>query len=219
MIPGYTAIGKVNNKNILVPSQNGGTASAMSTPDVATRAAYQVYKNWDQPDGGAKQQQGVIGGSALSGGLSSMATSNPYTLGAIATHASFQNVAPTSTDDLGHVMQMGGITLNRLVDGKVDAETDQKGLGYQVQGPMNPQNYNTTVTALKGAYSQNGVPSKEVGYQLANQAYAEGRMNESQHAAALQSMNMIFDPTGYTQAQKLLTGKQKGLQIAEQSRG
>lgn len=126
------------------------------------------------------------------------------------------------TNDLDYAAGMGGITLSRLTTGGTGKAIDQVGsqlgnaslstVGYGKD--FSAQNFGAVQQNLRAMYAQNGIKSKTDGYQLANQAFAEGRINESDHAAALQSMDMIFNNDGYQTAQKLMAGRWRGIEVA-----
>lgn len=213
---GYVKVKDVNSRTVVVPNANKGTAH-LNVPDVSSDAAFQIYKTWS---GKNKPEKGLAGGSALIGSLDGMTDSNPYSLGAIATHAAYENTGvEKDLGDLSHVGRMSGITLHRLLDGGASKETDRKGLGFHVDGDFSEDSFNQTMKNMRGEYAKKGVSSKEIGYQLSNQAYSEGRLNESQLVAAQKTLNMVFDDNGYTLAQKLMVGKNKGIEITEKRRG
>lgn len=215
---GYSIVKRMGDKNIAIPTANRGTA-LVNAPDVASRSAGTIYGKWNKKDN-VKQDRGVVGGSALSGGLDNMATTNPYSLGAVITHASFEHVDPKGKDnDISHVSQLLNVSLNRLSTGDVGKNTDGKE-NYPIHsGDFNEKTYGATVKDIRGQYAKMGVSSKEIGYQLANQGFAEGRFDESQAAALHRSLDMVFDDNSYVLAQKLNTGKSKGLSILEKRRG
>lgn len=214
---GYTAVKNFNGRTIIAPQLNAQT-SLVSVPDVSSQAASQVYNKW-KSDGPVKQDKGVVGGNALVGGLTQMSSTNPYSLGAVTTYATLNNSGLDEVDDLSHVTHLSGVTMQRLVNGNVSKDIDKKGLEFATPGDFTEDNYNSTMKRMQGEYARNGISSKEVGYQLANQAYAEGRLNESQLVAAQKTLDMTFDKDGYVLAQKLNTGKNKGLEIASRRRG
>lgn len=215
---GYTSVKVVNGRTVVIPTVNRSTA-IIDAPDVSSKAATDIYSKW--PDvANAKQDKGVLGGSALVGGLDSMTSNNPYSLGAVITHSSFEHIGvDKNASDIKHVTHMSGIALNRLVNGKADKSVDSKGAMYAVDGAFDEKTFGSTMKNLRGEYARQGISSKEIGYQLANQGYAEGRFNESQLAAIHRSLDMTFDDNGYVLAQKLLTGKNKGIEITERRRG
>ena len=215
---GYSIVKNMGDKNIAIPTANKGTA-LVNAPDVASRSAGNIYGKWNKKDN-VKQDRGVVGGSALSGGLDSMATTNPYSLGAVITHASFEHVDPKGKDnDISHVSQLLNVSLNRLSTGDVGKSTDGKE-NYPIHsGTFDEKTYGATVKDIRGKYAQQGVSSKEIGYQLANQGFAEGRFDESQATALHRSLDMVFDDNSYVLAQKLNTGKSKGMSILEKRRG
>jgi hypothetical protein len=76
---------------------------------------------------------------------------------------------------------------------------------------MTEENYNKTMQNQRAMYAQSGIKSKADGYQLANQAYAEGRISELELVQSHQSLNMVFDNGSYGQAQKLMGGRNAGI--------
>jgi len=129
------------------------------------------------------------------------------------------------SNDLDFASAMGGMTLSRLLSGGSAKNVDQiggqignaalKGVGYN-KG-MTEENYNKVMKEQRGMYSRVGIKSKDDALQLANQAFAEGRMDEIQHTSALQSINMIFDNNSYGQATKLMAGRNQGAQAANKT--
>lgn len=214
---GYTALKVVNGRQVVVPKSNASTA-VLDAPDVASDTAYQIYSRWKSE--GIKQDKGIEGGSALVGGLHSMADTNPYSLGAVAGYASFENAGiDKNVSNLGYVTKMAGVALSRLSKGEATKDTDAAGLNYGMEGELKAETFAPAMKQMRSLYAKNGISSKEVGYQLANQAYAEGRLNESQLVAAQKSLDMVFDDNGHTLAQRLVTGKSKGIEITERRRG
>lgn len=126
------------------------------------------------------------------------------------------------TNDLDYAAGLGGITLSRLTNGKVSTGVDQvgsqlanaslKSVGFNQ--PLNPQTYATTMQNMRGFYAQAGIKSKGDGYQLANQAYSEGRLNETQLTSAHQSLDLVFDNNSFGAARNLMQGRQAGVQAA-----
>lgn len=125
------------------------------------------------------------------------------------------------TNDLDYAAGMAGTTLSRLISGGKNKAIDQMGgqlanaslgnVGYGQQ--FTEENFGKVAANLRASYAQSGIKSKTDALQLANQAYAEGRMDDSDHAAALQSINFIFDDNGFQTAQKLMAGRQRGLDV------
>lgn len=124
------------------------------------------------------------------------------------------------TNDLDYAAGMAGTSLSRLLHGGTGKAIDQ--LGGQLSNAaissvghgkdMTKENYDKVATNLKGMYSQAGIKSKKDAYQLANQAFAEKRINDTELVAMQQSFNMIFDKNGYETAQKLMNGRFKGIE-------
>lgn len=126
------------------------------------------------------------------------------------------------TNDLDYSAGMAGVALSRIVTGGKATNVDQvgsqignaalKNIGYGKE--FNQGNYGTLMNNFKAIYSQSGIKSKADAYQLANQAFAEHRLTESDLVAAHQAFNMVFDDNGYSTAQQLMNGRFKGLEVA-----
>lgn len=126
------------------------------------------------------------------------------------------------TNDLDYSASMAGISLSRLLAGGKATNIDQVGsqvangllgnVGFNKE--MSEGNFSKTMANARAVYAQSGIKSKSDAYQLANQAYAEGRIDDSDHVAMLQSFNMMYDQDGFGTAQKLLSGRHKGIEVA-----
>lgn len=215
---GYTAAANVGGRIVIVPEDNKGTV-LIGAPDVANRSASQIYSRWAAPENPVRQNQGVVGGSALVGGLYKMAGTNPYSLGAVVTQSTYEHIGPKEQSNLQHVTETVGISMQRLLKGEANKNTDSKGIEFSRDGEFNEDTFNASMKELRGELAKNGISSKEVGYQLANQGFAEGRFNASQFTALQRSLDMAFDNDGFILAQKLSTGKAKGFEILERRRG
>lgn len=128
------------------------------------------------------------------------------------------------TNDLDFASAMGGTALSRLLYGEKSDTIDQMGgyLGNAALGnvgfgkDMTPENFSKAMTNMRGFYAQRGIKSKADAYQLANQAFAEGRINESDVVSMHQSFNMMYDDNGYETAQKLMEGRFRGIEVAKE---
>lgn len=126
------------------------------------------------------------------------------------------------TNDLDFSAGMMGNALSRLVSGGKNSAIDQLGgqLGNALLGKdgfgkeYSGDNFSRVAANARAVASQAGIKSKADAYQLANQAYAEGRINESDHTAALQAFNMMYDKNGYETGQKLMSGRWRGIEVA-----
>ena len=126
------------------------------------------------------------------------------------------------TNDLDYTASMGTSALMRIVTGGKEKGSEQLGgelanamlgnIGYGQD--MTPENYNKLMQNLRGTYAKAGIKDKTTAYQLANKAYAEGRMNETDLIAAQQAFNMIYDNNSMPTALKLMAGRQKGIEVA-----
>lgn len=213
---GYSVVGKINGRSIVVPTSNRGSV-VINAPDIASESATSIYNSWKK-SADTRQDKGVVGGSALAGGLDRMTSANPYSLGAVVTAASLYNTPPPKEyGDMEHMSYIAGVSLQRLVTGGMDQ--DEKGKKLVSGGAFEQKNFDSNMKSLRAEYARNGVSSREIGYQLANQGYSEGRFDESQLVSLHRSLDMVFNANGFTLAQKLSTGKNKGLEILERRRG
>lgn len=129
------------------------------------------------------------------------------------------------TNDLDYVASMGGIAFARITAGGKATNVDQLGgqlgnaalgnVGYGKQ--MTPDNFGKVMGNLRAQYAKAGIKSKADAYQLVNQAYAEHRLDEGDTIAAQQAFNMMYDPNGIDTAQKLMGGRNHGLEVAANS--
>lgn len=127
------------------------------------------------------------------------------------------------TNENKYLAGVAGVTLSRLVAGGKDSGVD--GRGAQIAnsisgaadsgGKLTPQAFQKLSTNLKSAYSQAGIKSKADLYQLANQGYAENRIDEADLAATHVVGDMIYDKNGLQKAQSLLPGRTRGIQVAQ----
>lgn len=127
------------------------------------------------------------------------------------------------TNDLDYTAGMGGVTLSRLLNGGAGKAVDQVGgnignaaianIGYGKE--MTQENFNKYAQNMRGIYAKAGITDKNVGFALANKAFAEGRINESELVASHQAMNMIYNKDGYITAQKLMAGRDKGIEAVK----
>ena len=127
------------------------------------------------------------------------------------------------TNDLDYAASMGGISLSRLLHGGSGKAVDQMGgqlsnaaissVGFGKD--MTKENYEKVITNLRGMYAKSGLKTKTDAYQLANQAFAEKRINDSELVAMQQSFNLVFDNNSFDTAQKLMNGRWKGIEAAK----
>lgn len=130
------------------------------------------------------------------------------------------------TNDLDYTAGMGGNTLSRLISGRVDKGVNQLGgqLGNGLLGKdgfgkeYTKENFEKVASNFRAVASQIGIKSKSDGYQLANQAYAEGRITEQDLISAHQTFNMMYDKEGYGTGQKLMSGRFRGIEAAKTSK-
>ena len=68
---------------------------------------------------------------------------------------------------------------------------------------------------LRGAYAKAGIKSKADAYSLANQAFAEKRISDTELVGMQKSFDMIFDSNGADKVGRLTTGRAQGLAAAK----
>lgn len=125
------------------------------------------------------------------------------------------------TNDLDYLASMGGISLTRLLTGGKNKATDQLGaqvgnqslgkVGYQ--GQLTFDNFNSVMTNLRSVYANKGIKTKDEMLGLANKAFSEGRINETDYEGMKQSANMIFE-NNFSLAQTLMSNRWNGLKAA-----
>lgn len=128
------------------------------------------------------------------------------------------------TNDLDYAASMGGMALTRLLFGAKAKNIDDIGgqLGNAALGnigynqAMTKENFDKMQANMRGFYAKAGIGSKEDLYQLANAAFAEGRLSEADYMAAQQTAEMMYGDgeNGYNLAKQLLQGRHQGMDAA-----
>lgn len=159
---GYTVAGIDNGKQIVVPQ--GNEASVAFNPQVNGTAGG-VYSTWKDAHK-LNAVNGSAGGSAMYKKLTQMFDINPTALGK---------------------------TLDSQIAGKGTLSEKSAGLAHSVLTTGDPSGAAAmNPTLLPEALGKAGIQSRDVGYKLANQAYAEGRINDSHLFAIQRSLDNIF---------------------------
>ena len=127
------------------------------------------------------------------------------------------------TNDLDYASGMGGMTLSRLLTGGSATNIDQIGgqlgnaaisnIGYGKD--MTEDNFNKMAANMRSFYAKSGINSKVDGYALVKQAYADGRLDDTQAVAAHQTLDFLFDSDGYIKCKSLMAGRQAGTAAAK----
>ena len=125
------------------------------------------------------------------------------------------------TNNLDYLAGMGGTNLSRLINGNKSKSVDQLGglMGNQALGSvgygkdMTPQNFQTVVGNLRAMYAKQGIQNKQEMLSLANKAFADGRINDADHATMQQTANIIFDGD-YNLASQLMANRNAGIKTA-----
>lgn len=223
---GYVTAAQTPTGKVVVPQANAKSAAgAVQGSLIGTEAGNQgissgaagVYKKWDKKDAKTKDK-GSEGGSALIAGLTALKASNPYLFGALVafiTKYVHKNVA--SNNPLNYAASLAGIALGRLVSGKVEEQVDKEAvrIANMIHDSSNAEWAKLQIN-LKGYYASFGVSSKADAYQLSNQAYSEGRINESEIVAMHEIFDFVYDQNGLELVQRLLNGKDRGLEIVRE---
>lgn len=126
------------------------------------------------------------------------------------------------TNDLDYSANMMTNALMRLKAGGKGTATDQ--IGGQLANAalsqvgfgkdLTEDNFASVQANARAFFDQNGVKSKEDAYALANQMFAEKRVSEMDLIALHQGINLAFDKDGFNTAQRLLSGRHKGIEVA-----
>lgn len=129
------------------------------------------------------------------------------------------------TNDLDYSTSMGGVALSRILAGRKGSSVDQMGsqIGNAALGNIgfnkefSEENYGKAMQNMRAMYAKSGISSKNDAYQLANQAFAEGRINDTDLVASHQAFNMIFDENSYGTAQRLMSGRHRGAEVVQET--
>ena len=125
------------------------------------------------------------------------------------------------TNDLDFLSGMAGTTLSRILLGGKNKPTDQMGqlIGNQILGSVGrgadftQENFDKFVKNTRAAFSKGQIQTKEDLYALSNQMFAQGRINDADHAAMLQVGNVVFDGD-FNKANQLMAGRWNGIKTA-----
>lgn len=116
----------------------------------------------------------------------------------------------------GSLMRLLGGGKGKAID-EISGQLANATLGNIGYGQdMTEGNYGKMQANARALYVQSGIKTKEDGYALANQAFAEGRFNEMDLMHLHQGLNMAFDDTkeSYDKAQQLMAGRRTGIVTA-----
>lgn len=160
---GYSIAGTFAGKAIIIPQ--GNEASVAMQPKY-NGSAGGIYSKWKDA-GVGEATNGSQGGSNMYKTLTTLYDTNPKAL---------------------------GTALDKQIPGNGDFLDKVHGLGVKVltTGTLEGSKPLSKEEALK-QYGTAGIQSKEIGYKLANQAYAEGRINDSHLFAIQRGLDDVFD--------------------------
>lgn len=223
--PGYASAADMPGGSIVVPNANADSAvGAFAGSLVGTKAgkdgisgdATRTYSKWNKADAKGVDK-GSLGGSALVAGLTNLKSLNPYLYSAmVAFLARYSHGRIDSSNKAQYGASLAGIALARIVSGKSEEKADRDGVAVaQAVHSSAPDDFAKLQINIRAAYANFGVSSKADAYQLSNQAFAEGRVNESDLVAMQEIYNVVYDKDGLGTLGKLLQGMDKGLQIAK----
>lgn len=222
---GYATAAASQQGSIIVPQANASSAAgALQGSLVGTKAgaggsssdAAATYSKWDKKEAKTKDK-GALGGSAFVAGLTALKQSSPYLYSAmVAFLAKFSHDKIDSSNPAKYFAALAGVSLARIVAGKSEEKADKEGsaLAQSVGEATTPGDYAKLQVNMRGLYANFGIASKADAYQLSNQAYSEGRIDESSLVAMHEIYNLVYDDHSTQLLTKLLGGKDKGLEIA-----
>lgn len=115
------------------------------------------------------------------------------------------------TSSLVRMMAGGkGVPIDQFSGQLANAALGKVGFGQD----MTEENFNYVRDNVRSFYFKQGIQTKEDAYAVTNQMFAEGRIVEMDQIAMHQGINMVFDDDGYSGANVLMAGRQKGLEVA-----
>jgi hypothetical protein len=128
------------------------------------------------------------------------------------------------TNDLDYISGMAGIGLARMVGGGAEKAVDQLGnqLGNAGLGKLGfgqkltKENFDTVMQNQRAMYAKAGIKSKADAYGLSVELLKQGRISQIDAVQMQQAANMMYDNNGYETAQKLMNGRQRGVEVAHQ---
>lgn len=214
---GYRSIARTKEgTTVIVPAANAksvapGTNDIVNGATSISAGAHNIYKTWIKKDVKTNSPNGALGGSAMVAGLNDLKGSNPVLYRKLIG----STIDAKSSDKLEFASKLGGSTLGKLLSGGSGKEANAKGNSFSkdaLEGidakSLTPDSYNKLIRNQRSLYAKEGIKSQSDGYQLANQAYAEGRINDAELVAAQQALDMIFGNNSYEDARKLLAGEE-----------
>jgi hypothetical protein len=127
------------------------------------------------------------------------------------------------TNDVSYMASLGGVALSRMISGGAAKNVDQMGgqltnafisnVDFE-DGELTEDKYYKIMENQRAVYSQAGIKSKSDAYGLANQLYAEGRINDFELVQMHQAFNMMYNENSYDYAMTLNAGRWNGVEVA-----
>jgi len=128
----------------------------------------------------------------------------------------------TYGNEVGFLATLCGISLARILAGGKSPEIDACGeqIGDAAASNVRPgildsDSLESLIVNFKSIFAQSGIKSKSDAFQLANQAFAELRLNDSDTTCLHIMLNIIYDDTNIDFVSSLLSGRQRGYDAIE----
>ena len=128
-----------------------------------------------------------------------------------------------TNNDLAYYAGLTGITMSELLANGKDPSVAKAGqkLGNAMLSSVSntdftPENFAVLRDNFRAAFSKAGIGSKADAYALANVMYAGDRIDDLDLVRMHQAIDMTFQDDGHQIAARLLPGRMRGLQVAEQ---
>lgn len=237
---GYVSFNLGERGTLAIPDINASSLSGATGPGSfigmpagvgsVSASCYEIHEKWNKSYTNQKYNS-LEGGSALVAGLEEMSFSNPYLFGGVVAATLCDSIARASDKNEGayyaneaiYFSVICGVSLSRLISGKKDSSVDEKGkeyakailMGLPKSEKVTESIFQALVTSIKGLYSYLGIKSKADVFQLANQAYAENRLNEMDTVSIQYIAEVLYDSlNGYQMFLNILAGRFLGIHAA-----
>lgn len=226
---GYARTATLPQATIHVPPQHVSSSINSLVGSLAGSAAgngglspgtLKIYKGWKKSDQ-KTMNKGAGGGTQLIAGIQNFKKSNPFLYGAAVAIGTHKGNTATYTIPMEYAASLVGVALARLISGRMDKDADGllltrnalQGVGTE----FNQQNFSKFQSTVHALYSREGISSKADAFQISNQEYSEGRVNETDLVAMQETFSFVYSPTGFSDFKNLLIGKDRGLEVAREA--
>lgn len=226
---GYTQVAKSKGRRIAVPNgsiptvPSGETSGSLMNSEAGkggiSDTAQTVYKGWTEAHT-RKANNGVIGGSSMVSGLYGMSRTNPILFSSTIA-STFVNPSKNIkySNDADYFNYLGSVSLGRLLEGEKDPKNFEaifKSASKVAKGKkLDEASFVNVASTFRAEFSKAGIKSKADAYGLANQAFAENRINAADLVGMQKVFNAIYDDGGFNTAKKLLAGRERGIELAK----